>query len=99
MDDWKLQPSRDLDLPLSKRLKSERREGGLIDTIAQISARTFIRIYLKLWYRVEYIGREDLPDKGPFVLSANHGSHLDSVVIAAMLPWRLRKNTFPLAAG
>lgn len=99
MDDWKLQPARDLDLPLSKRLKSERREGGLIDTLAQISARTLIRIYLKLWHRVEFIGRENLPQSGPFVLSANHSSHLDSVVMAAMLPWRLRKNTFPLAAG
>jgi 1-acyl-sn-glycerol-3-phosphate acyltransferase len=99
MQDWKLQPAHDLNMPLSKRLKSEKREGGLIDTIAQVSARTLIRIYLKLWHRVEHKGLENLPSSGPFVLSANHASHLDSVVLAAMLPWRLRKTTFPLAAG
>jgi 1-acyl-sn-glycerol-3-phosphate acyltransferase len=99
MEDWNLKPARDLNMPLGKRLKSEKREGGLIDTLAQISARTLVRIYLKLWHRVEHEGLENLPKQGPFVLSANHASHLDSVVMAAMLPWSLRKNTFPLAAG
>jgi 1-acyl-sn-glycerol-3-phosphate acyltransferase len=99
MEDWKLEPARDLNLPLGKRLRSEKREGGLVGTLAQISARTLVRIYLKLWHRVEHKGLENLPQQGPFVLSANHCSHLDSVVMAAMLPWRLRKNTFPLAAG
>jgi 1-acyl-sn-glycerol-3-phosphate acyltransferase len=99
MDDWKLEPARDLNLPLAKRLKSERREGGLIDTLAQISARTLVRVYLKVWHRVSHKGLENLPSRGPFVLSANHASHLDAVVLAAMLPWKLRKHTFPLAAG
>jgi 1-acyl-sn-glycerol-3-phosphate acyltransferase len=99
MDDWKLTPARDHGLPLGKRLRSTRREGGLIDTCAQITARAFVRIYLKFYHRLEAEGRENLPGDRPFVLIANHASHLDAIVMASLLPWRIRKHMYPLAAG
>jgi 1-acyl-sn-glycerol-3-phosphate acyltransferase len=99
VEDFQLKPARDHGLPLTQRLKSTRREGGLIDTIAQVSARTLVRGYLRVWHRVTHEGLENLPASCPLVMVANHTSHLDSVVMAAALPWRLRRTVFPLAAG
>jgi 1-acyl-sn-glycerol-3-phosphate acyltransferase len=97
--DWELRPARDLDLPLPARLRSTRREGGLVDSVAQFTARTVVRGYLKTWHRVEHEGRERLPASCPLVLIANHCSHLDSIVLASMVPWKVRKRMFPIAAG
>lgn len=99
MDPWKLQPARDLGLPLGQRLRSTRREGGLIDSIAQIAARTLVRIILRVYHRISYHGRHNLPRSTPFILIANHASHLDAIVLASALPWSLRRRTYPIAAG
>ena len=98
MDPWKLNPARDLGLPLRERLRSTRREGGLLDSIAQISARTVVRLILLVYHRLRIRGRENLPRDCPFILIANHASHLDSIVLAAMCPWRIRRRMYPIAA-
>lgn len=99
MDDWKFQPAKDHGLSPLQRWRSERREGGLVSTLSQFSARIAVRSYLTVYHRVSFIGRENLPAAGPFVLSANHASHLDSVLLAQMVPWSIRRNLFPVAAG
>lgn len=99
MDDWKLEPARDLAMPLDKRLKSLRRECGLIETAAHLSWWSAVRVYLNVCHRLRIHGRENLPAAPPFVLVANHASHLDTLVLAASLPWRLCDRIFPVAAG
>lgn len=99
MEDWKLQPARDHGLPPTQRWKSERREGGLISRTSQFTARAAVRAYLTVYHRVEFIGRENLPPRGPLILSANHASHLDAILLAQAVPWSLRRNLFPVAAG
>ena len=51
--------------------------------------RTFLR----------FVGREHLPAAPPFVLCANHASHLDALALAAPLRLDLRDRVFALAAG
>jgi len=56
-------------------------------------------MYLQGYHRLRIIGAKHLPRNAPFVMISNHSSHLDALVIAAALPWRLRRITFPIAAG
>ncbi|HVR75256.1 MAG TPA: lysophospholipid acyltransferase family protein [Planctomycetota bacterium] len=48
---------------------------------------------------MEIVGREHIPAAPPFVIIANHASHLDALILAAPLPMRHRDRIFPIAAG
>jgi 1-acyl-sn-glycerol-3-phosphate acyltransferase len=97
--DWKLEPARDLGLSPGERTRSLKRESGLLQTCAHFAWGLATRTYLKLWHRLEVIGREHLPKEPPFVLVGNHASHLDALILAAPLPLTIRDRVFPLAAG
>lgn len=99
MDEWQFEPARDLGLTRSEQRLSLRREVGLESAITCLAWRTVTRIYLALAHRLRIRGRENLPPRPPFVLIANHASHLDAVVLGAMLPARLAGSVFPIAAG
>jgi len=99
MDDWKYEPAHDHGLPPMQRWRSVRRESGLAASIARLGWRAFIRTYLTIWHRLSVTGREHLPAAPPFVLVANHTSHLDAVLLAAAMPAKLRDHVLPVAAG
>jgi 1-acyl-sn-glycerol-3-phosphate acyltransferase len=99
MEDWKFRPAADQDLQPGDSMKSVRREAGLVADATQMSWRILSRLYLRGYHRLSVHGVEHLPDKPPFVLVANHSSHLDALVLAAALPWKLRRFAFPIAAG
>ena len=99
MDPWKLEPAHDLGLAPGDRLKSIRRESGLLETLAHVTWWSLVRAYLGLFHRLKIRGREHLPKEAPFLIVANHSSHLDALVLAAPFPWRLRDRVFPIAAG
>ena len=99
MKKWELKPARDLGLTLGERARSLDRESGLMELAANRAWFLLIRSYLAVWHRLKVVGRENLPEEPPFILVANHSSHLDSLSLAAALPQRLRDRTFPIAAG
>jgi 1-acyl-sn-glycerol-3-phosphate acyltransferase len=99
MQPWNLVPARDLALPLHDRLLSLRRESDLLETLAQLGWWTVMRGYLKLCHGLRVYGRRRLPVRPPFVLVANHASHLDTLVLGSLLKEQWRNRTFPLAAG
>ena len=99
MDTWKLEPARDLTVPIGDRLRSLQRESGLVSTVTHLACWSVIRSYLALRHRLTIVGRENLPAQPPYILVANHTSHLDALVLAAPLPWKLRDRVYPIAAG
>lgn len=99
MDQWRLEPAHDLGLSTGQRLRSLQRESGLIETLARFGWWTAVRTYLTLAHRLSITGREHIPAAPPFVLVANHCSHLDTLVLAASMRRLLWDRVFPIAAG
>lgn len=99
MDEWKLQPARDLAQSGLARYRNPRREHGLVSSLLRIGWWSAMRLMLGIVNRLEVRGRENLPRSGPFVLVANHASHFDALVLGAALPLSLRDQMHPLAAG
>lgn len=59
----------------------------------------FIRQTLALTHSVSIHGAENLPQSGPALIVANHGSHLDTLLLGSAMPRILRSRFSPLAAG
>jgi 1-acyl-sn-glycerol-3-phosphate acyltransferase len=99
MKDFEYKPARDHGLAPQDQLKSVQREAGLTAWCTQTIWRVLVRLYLRMYHRLEVRGAERIPASGPIVVVANHTSHLDALVLASALPWRLRQRAFPIAAG
>lgn len=98
MADWSLRPARDHGLPPGERLRSHGREPGLGGLAAGMLWRALVRSYLRGVHRLEVEGGDGLPPP-PFVMVANHASHLDALTLAAALPRASAARAFALAAG
>lgn len=63
-------------------------------TLAQKFMHHFVRLILEIvfrsYFRLEVHGRENIPKKGPFIISPIHRSYLDTPVIGAAV-WRLMR--------
>lgn len=99
MDEWKYQSAADQALRPNEALRSLRRESGLTAALTQTIWRAAVKTYLRGYHRLRIEGAKNLPARPPFVLIANHASHLDALALASAIPWRLRQSVFPIAAG
>jgi len=99
MDEWKLEPARDIGMSRHERHRSLKRESGLVASVLRLAWWTSVRVTMALFHRLEIRGRKSLPQSPPFVLVSNHASHLDAIVLGCALPLRWRDQLFPLAAG
>lgn len=52
--------------------------------------RWLIVVACRLWFRIEVHGREHLPADGPFIVSPNHRSNLDTPVLGVITTRRMR---------
>ena len=99
MEPWEFQPARDTGLTPGERFRSVRRETGLLESLAHHACFSLVRSYFAIAHRLSIVGLENLPAHGPFVLAANHCSHLDALALGAALRPRHRERAFPIAAG
>lgn len=54
----------------------------------RLAAVNIVRLLMRLLFRVEYAGLENIPDEGPAILVANHTSMADMLVIHTVVkPW------------
>lgn len=80
--DWKDILSEDLPVSLPKRV--------FLLTIFKWIFRPLSRLY----FRLEVSGLENLPAEGGFLITPNHQSHLDALIVAAFLRTKTLKNTY-----
>ena len=99
MEEWRFEPAHDFGLSAEQRRLSLRREVGLESAISCFLWRSITRLYLAIAHRLRIRGRENLPRRAPFILVANHASHLDAIILGAILPFRFVGAVFPIAAG
>lgn len=99
MSKWEFRPARDQALSPAAQAISSVREPGLVSTLGVAISTTLSLTYLKLYHGYRAHGVEHLPTQTPFVLVANHSSHLDHACLRNALPLSLRVRTMPLAAG
>ena len=95
---WQYEPAPDLDQPLTERLRRFPREPDLTIYGLRSLAALLMRGWLRLYHRLEIIGRENLPAQGSYVIVANHTSHLDTLCLLSALPLRKLHRAFPAAA-
>jgi 1-acyl-sn-glycerol-3-phosphate acyltransferase len=96
---WNYEPAKDFELPPVERARSLKRESGMWSTAGHLVWHALVRAYVTVYHRLTVEGREHLPPAPPFVLIANHTSHLDSMVLASVLSFRWCDRVFPVAAG
>lgn len=99
VEPWKLEPAHDHGLPPAERARSLKRESSLLDSVGHAAWTLGVKTYLRVYHRLSIDGAQHLPRRPPYVLIANHASHLDALVLAAALPTSLCDRVFPIAAG
>lgn len=99
MDSWNYEPTADFDKSPIERLKSFPREPDMLVYAMRIVANFCIRVAMRVYHRLEVIGRENLPAEGSFVMVANHSSHLDAAALLGAVPMKKVNHAFPAAAA
>ncbi len=73
--------------------------GPLADLAQQIFFLLLVRPFLTLFIGLKVKGREHLPAREPFILIANHSSHLDTVSLLSLFPLSRLRGIRPVAAA
>src|SRR5262245_66539409 len=58
-----------------------------------------VRPFLVLFIGLRVRGREHIPGSGPFILVANHSSHLDTISLLSLFPLTRLRGIRPVAAA
>jgi len=98
MDNWDYQPVDDFDKTPIERLSAFPRQPDMLWYAVRFVAHIALRMWLKVWHRYRVVGREHLPKDVPFVMVANHASHLDAMCLLSALPLRKIQTSATAAA-
>lgn len=85
MKRWVYTPSPLLNKTLREQLTSFPREPDIAVYGLRLVGILLERFILAAYFRLKIVGREKIPSRGPFILVANHSSHLDAAVISAIM--------------
>lgn len=99
---WEFKKARDFGESSSARLRSVNREQTLVEYCIGSVWHFLLKSYLRTVHSFKIEGRHNIPTELPFVLIANHTSHLDALCLAAALPVSprsLRSKVHPIAAS
>jgi 1-acyl-sn-glycerol-3-phosphate acyltransferase len=57
-----------------------------------------VKPFMAFFIGLRVYGRKNIPNKYPFILVANHSSHLDAIALLGLFPLKTLKNVRPVAA-
>jgi 1-acyl-sn-glycerol-3-phosphate acyltransferase len=98
MKRWTYTPSPLLDKSLTEQLTTFPRDPTLTVYGVRFLGMLFLKAFFATYFRLRILGRGRIPKSGPFVLVANHSSHLDAVALACALPTRQWHHAYAAAA-
>lgn len=98
MKEWSYHPSSSINKSVAESLTVFPRESDMTHTLLRVFWNLWVRLFLKIYFRLSIKGRGHLPRKKSFVLIANHSSHLDALCLTAALPLKSINRTFSIAA-
>lgn len=98
MENWDYRPTEDFDRTPIERLGAFPRHPDMLVYALRYLLHGVLRVYLRVWHRFRIVGRENLPLDRPFVMVANHGSHLDALSLMSALPLGRIHQSYPAAA-
>jgi 1-acyl-sn-glycerol-3-phosphate acyltransferase len=98
MDEWDYRPAPDFDKTPIEKLRTFPRHPDMLVYALRLAVHAMLRIWLRIYHRFRVRGREHLPRGVPFVVVANHASHLDALALLSALPLRAIQKTYPAAA-
>ncbi|HEX6096327.1 MAG TPA: lysophospholipid acyltransferase family protein [Thermoanaerobaculia bacterium] len=98
MEDWDYKPVDDFDKTPIERLSVFPRQPDMFWYGVRFAVHAVLRLWLKVWHRYRVVGRERIPEDVPFVMVANHASHLDALCLLSALPFPAIQTTYPAAA-
>jgi len=98
METWDYKPTEDFDKTPIERLSAFPRQPDMFWYGVRFVVHVFLRAWLKIYHRYRVKGREHLPKDQPFVMVANHSSHLDALCLLSALPLTAIQKTYPAAA-
>jgi 1-acyl-sn-glycerol-3-phosphate acyltransferase len=98
MEQWHYDPAAHFDQTQLEWLRGFPRKPGMLVWTVRSLAAAVLRGWMQLYHRLTIVGRENLPGDRPFVLVANHASHLDTLCLLSALPISRLHGAFPIAA-
>lgn len=95
---WDYKPTEDFDKTPIERLTVFPRQPDMFWYGVRFVVHAVLRAWLRTYHRYRVKGREHLPKHEPFVMVANHASHLDALCLLSALPLASIQKTYPAAA-
>ena len=66
---------------------------GAVEWLIVLAVMSATKLFFKIFFRLEVKGKENIPDS-PFIITPNHSSYLDALVIASGLPMKMLRNIY-----
>jgi 1-acyl-sn-glycerol-3-phosphate acyltransferase len=58
-----------------------------------------IELFSRIAFRLRVKGLDRLPEKAPYIISSNHQSYIDPVIMGSILPWRTFRDLFAVGTS
>jgi 1-acyl-sn-glycerol-3-phosphate acyltransferase len=96
---WKYEPVKEMSMGFTEHLRKFPRETGFMGSVIHGFFCLFLKIWFKVWNRLDITGIENLPERWSYVIVANHSSHLDAPALISMFPPGKAGRVYPAAAA